>query len=196
MLDHNHIVRSTRISIIVLMTVGVILLLLYFVWFFIYLGKPLSPTPEDWGTFGDYIGGILNPLVASFALYWLVTSVRLQKQELNDTRIELAKASAAQEAQVRMQLLSAQISGWSVRLNNIMRDIQSVREELSFLREGVSSQRYVDLAGTPINFRQAIKEIESLVDDERLLNEMRETIDSEMKKLLDESASLNFKPSN
>lgn len=50
----------------------------------------------DWGTFGDFIGGILNPIFALFAFYWLTYSVRLQIKELRDTKKELEKSANAQ----------------------------------------------------------------------------------------------------
>ncbi|MEQ1582511.1 MAG: hypothetical protein ABL862_08735 [Candidatus Nitrotoga sp.] len=146
----------------------------------------MSPIPAVWGAFGDYVGGILNPLVASFALYWLVTSVRLQKQELHETRVELAKAGRAQETQARMQLLSSQISGWSVRLKNVLCDIQSVRDDRNFVRDCARDQGWCDTYGKRINHQAAESLMETLEDRERLLNQMRETIDSEIKKLLDE----------
>lgn len=189
MLEHNDIERSTRISVTVLAIIASVLLLAYTLWFFVYLGEPLSPTPSVWGAFGDYVGGILNPLVASFALYWLVTSVRLQKQELYETRLELTKAGKAQEKQARMQLFSSQISGWSVRLENILRDIQSVRDDLNFVRNSARDQVWCDIRGRRINYTDAMELIESLEDRERLLNEMRETVDSKIKELLNEVES-------
>lgn len=61
--------------------------------------RPLAP-PQDarasWGQLGDFIGGILNPVVAGAALFWLTRSVKMQKEELAETRAELARAAAAQ----------------------------------------------------------------------------------------------------
>ena len=57
-----------------------------------------SKSPESWGQFGDYVGGVLNPLVAVLALVAISTSVRLQRKELQETRSELkASKEAAQE---------------------------------------------------------------------------------------------------
>lgn len=64
---------------------------------YLFLGdKTLPESAQSWGTFGDFIGGILNPIFALFAFYWLTYSVRLQTQELKDTRKELQKAATAQ----------------------------------------------------------------------------------------------------
>ncbi|OTG92706.1 hypothetical protein B9T24_15175 [Acinetobacter sp. ANC 4654] len=71
---------------------------------YLFLGdKTLSPSAQSWGTFGDFIGGILNPIFALFAFYWLTYSVRLQIKELKDTRTELQKAADAQVETARHQ---------------------------------------------------------------------------------------------
>lgn len=70
---------------------------------FWFNGIELNNALDSWGTFGDFIGGILNPIFACFAFYWLTYSVRLQIKELKDTRSELAKASAAQERSAEHQ---------------------------------------------------------------------------------------------
>lgn len=58
-----------------------------------------SKNPDAWGQLGDYIGGLLNPLVAGFALMALVVSVRLQKAELAATREELKNSRLAMQEQ-------------------------------------------------------------------------------------------------
>ena len=45
----------------------------YIAWFWHARGQILSEKPEAWGQFGDYVGGLLNPLVAYAAFYWLLT---------------------------------------------------------------------------------------------------------------------------
>jgi Putative phage abortive infection protein len=51
-----------------------------------------STNPDAWGQFGDFLGGVLNPLVSLAALFALVISVRMQRAELKDTRAELIEA--------------------------------------------------------------------------------------------------------
>lgn len=64
-----------------------------------------STSPDSWGQLGDYVGGLLNPLVAVFALVALVTSVKLQRSELAATREELraSKRVAEEQAQTMEQ---------------------------------------------------------------------------------------------
>ncbi|WP_288400161.1 putative phage abortive infection protein [uncultured Acinetobacter sp.] len=69
----------------------------------------------DWGTFGDFIGGILNPIFALFAFYWLTYSVRLQIKELKDTRTELKKAADAQVEATKHQENIARLEDENVK---------------------------------------------------------------------------------
>jgi putative phage abortive infection protein len=75
----------------------------YFVWFYIKNGYSISLDTATWGTFGDYMGGILSPLIAFLAFYWLTQSVLIQKTELRDTKNALEESSEAQKEQVITQ---------------------------------------------------------------------------------------------
>lgn len=75
----------------------------YIIWFFIINNAPLSEESSNWGTFGDFVGGILNPLVAFSAFYWLTVSVLIQKEELSKTTDALIEASKAQKEQALTQ---------------------------------------------------------------------------------------------
>lgn len=63
----------------------------------------LSSDSGDWGTFGDYIGGLLNPCIALFALYWLTSSIKTQIKELTETREQFEKISQNQLEQTSLQ---------------------------------------------------------------------------------------------
>ena len=71
--------------------------LAYWFWFGHVHGVPPSTNnAETWGTFGDFIGGLLNPVVAFLALYWLTRSISIQREELRDSKLALQSANAAQ----------------------------------------------------------------------------------------------------
>lgn len=53
----------------------------------------------DAGQFGDYMGGLLNPIVALFALAALFESLNVQRQELAETREELRETRLAAQRQ-------------------------------------------------------------------------------------------------
>jgi uncharacterized membrane protein len=74
----------------------IIVLALYF-WNFGFYG--FSNSQGDWGTFGDFIGGTLNPLLAFLSLIALLTTIKIQSQELKETRKEIKDSSTALQEQ-------------------------------------------------------------------------------------------------
>lgn len=70
----------------------------YGLWFFVINNSQLSTHTGDWGAFGDFVGGLVNPLVAFFAFYWLTKSVLIQKEELSETRCALVECSESTRA--------------------------------------------------------------------------------------------------
>lgn len=45
----------------------------------------LSNDKGEWGTFGDYVGGVLNPLFSLAALLSVLHTIRLQNKQISDT---------------------------------------------------------------------------------------------------------------
>lgn len=68
---------------------------------------PLDATEKGtWGTFGDFIGGTLNPLFALFSLFAIIYTIKIQtkelelsREELEATRKELEGSRIAQQEQ-------------------------------------------------------------------------------------------------
>jgi hypothetical protein len=77
--------------------VALVVVTSYFYQFGVY---PLPIENTDWGTFGDFVGGTLNPFFAFMAFLALLTTIRIQSNELELTRDELSKSSNALESQV------------------------------------------------------------------------------------------------
>lgn len=78
--------RSWYIDVLSAVAILAVLLSAYAVFYFYWndfgvYGR--SEDPEKWGQLGDYVGGLLNPVVGFFALLLLVTSLRLQARELS-----------------------------------------------------------------------------------------------------------------
>ncbi len=57
----------------------------FFFFYYEFHGQ-LSNKNEVFGQFGDYFGGILNPIIAGFAFYLIAATYDLQKTELEETR--------------------------------------------------------------------------------------------------------------
>jgi Putative phage abortive infection protein len=75
------------------------LILLSCVGSFIAYGYVHPQTFKDNGTWGDFVGGLLNPLLTFLTVIGLLFTIHLQQRELRLTRKELEKSSNALEAQ-------------------------------------------------------------------------------------------------
>ena len=51
--------------------------------------------PAEWGMFGDFVGGLANPLLGFLTIFLLIVSLYYQTQELAATREELAQSKEA-----------------------------------------------------------------------------------------------------
>ena len=73
--------------------------------------KNLSVTNDSatWGTFGDYLGGTLNPIISFLALIGLLYTIHQQAQEMQATREELKQAAEQQRQQVEQQSHQSEI---------------------------------------------------------------------------------------
>ena len=68
--------------------------------------KP-SPNPADWGVFGDYVGGLLNPLFSFLAFIGVIITVVLQAKQLDVVR----EQANFEEIQRVLSTLSSRIDG-------------------------------------------------------------------------------------
>lgn len=93
----DELIPKAKTSLYWALALAIVLSVAYFVWFWVIHRVPPSKDPSSWGTFGDFIGGVMNPIVALLALYWLTQSISIQKQELQDTRRVLESQSRANE---------------------------------------------------------------------------------------------------
>jgi hypothetical protein len=126
---------STRIAFSILSLV----VLSYVGKFFFGSEGVLADETAVWGQFGDYIGGLLNPLIAFLAFYWLTQSVLLQKEELAETRKALRDSAAAQMKQERHAGRTAKINALSAMLSTYNGDLLRLREESRFVLEQIMS---------------------------------------------------------
>lgn len=62
-------------------------------------GTTTSHSQEVWGQFGDFFGGILNPLLSSLTLAAVLVTLRLQAKELRAAQLENQRANEHLEKQ-------------------------------------------------------------------------------------------------
>lgn len=136
---------KTRWIIVTIFLIVLIVLVLYFVNF----PHHLSDKNEVWGTFGDYVGGILNPVIAAFAFYLIAKSYELQKTELEATRKLLETSTKAQEDQIKLAALTSLLNSNLVEIGFLenkkdrykeipKEDIESIVDKLKEIDESIA----------------------------------------------------------
>jgi hypothetical protein len=163
--------------------IGVMLssLTIYVVWFWGVNSKVLSDQADAWGQFGDFIGGVLNPLVAYAAFYWLTRTVRLQKEELLETRQALAESAEAQAKQASYAQVSVRVSALTALINSIMVEVQTQRMQLQFIVDQSNTHHSGSaklLDGTMLTGAQLLAYIATL--NTQISNRMTERLEFEL----------------
>lgn len=132
--EMNDQVRKWKIGVISYL---IFVFLIYFFWFGIVQKSSLSPENSAWGQAGDFIGGMLNPVVALAAFFWLTKGVQYQKEELANTYTALAAASIAQKKQadnsdvaLRLEVLSSLINSKAAEINFRIAEMQFLTSQL------------------------------------------------------------------
>jgi hypothetical protein len=112
-----------------------VLMVLFFYWFWFsyFKSNVLSGASEAWGQFGDFIGGVFNPLVAYLALYWLTRSIRLQREELLEARKALQETSESQAKQVKYAQVHVRVAVLTALIDSNVIEIQTKRMYLQFI---------------------------------------------------------------
>lgn len=111
--------------------VAVAFLLTVLAFYFANFNNGLSSDQATWGTFGDFLGGTLNPLFSLLALLALLVTIVQQREALNIsstelklTREELEKSSAALNDQVQHMRME-------IELNDINRLIDKISSRIN-----------------------------------------------------------------
>lgn len=82
---------------------GVLAAILIGSYIFTFQKLPVTENPAAWGTFGDYMGGLLNPLISLFTLIVAMQVWKLQKTELAVTQKALKEQARTSEQQRQEQ---------------------------------------------------------------------------------------------
>ncbi|MFW3894540.1 hypothetical protein [Pseudomonas bharatica] len=91
--------RIVKLLTSIVLFAAVLLFLVFGLYFFKFgsMEMLLSAKKAEWGTFGDFVGGTLNPILSFLGLIALLLTIVLQSNELELTREELARTADAQE---------------------------------------------------------------------------------------------------
>lgn len=113
---------------------------------------PISDNVGDWGTFGDYVGGLLNPVVGLATVLLVIISITTQQKEL---RASLREMKTTNEATARMsfeQSMFAWLANYHSQINGIERGNYKGRRVMQHLyQQSLSPQMTVALGGRYLN---------------------------------------------
>jgi hypothetical protein len=69
--------------------------------YFVNFGASISHSQSIWADFGNYLGGVVGPLLSLLTIFLVLETLRVQREELTLSREELRKSSEALETQAR-----------------------------------------------------------------------------------------------
>jgi len=74
-----------------------LVILSYFINFFVLRGYGVSGDPAIWGQLGDYLGGVLNPILSFISIILLIKSLTLQYEANQSLRDELKNSEKTEK---------------------------------------------------------------------------------------------------
>ncbi|WP_313334029.1 hypothetical protein [Comamonas sp.] len=172
---------------------AVCLVATYLIYFGVHLGQSAATDASTWGTFGDFVGGLMNPVVAFAAFFWLTESVKIQKQELADTRAELAEATRAQNELVKNGRDSVNLAALAALLNANNTKIDLINQRLNRLEVDIAQEkegRVPARIGNEILMTFSSKRLTALIAVQKLLLEEIKTLEARSEEL---QASIELK---
>src|SRR6185295_13433682 len=96
-------------------------------------GGELSDSQERWGQFGDYIGGLLNPLLGTATLLGVIFTIGLQRDLLKTTgdQVEVARREYEDGAKAqRIQSVLAQQQGFEATFFRMLETVNERAREV------------------------------------------------------------------
>jgi len=168
---------------LILFAVG--LVAIYAMAFFTLKDFPKSLDAEKWGQFGDFVGGLMNPLVAFAAFYWLTQSVKLQKKELAATRETLGDTTEAQRELVKNGRVQIQLSALTALATTIGARVAAYDEQINKYNDRIN-ESIIPTSTQDIMRQSRVKSLRAKIIQDR--DELKATHDDyleEMKEILE-----------
>ncbi|MFQ1795413.1 hypothetical protein [Aeromonas veronii] len=135
MMNEKKLERSAKFVLFIASLITCFVILTY--WYHFRM-LSISNVPADWGPFGDFFGGVINPILSFSSLILVLISIRQQSvsieqssEQIKVSIEEVKKSVAAQEEQVSLaekQFISLskrnQVDDYRLILNEAFKDIQ------------------------------------------------------------------------
>lgn len=150
-----------------IMAIGTLLTAGAFAAYFIHFHSGFSTDHQAWGTFGDFIGGTLNPLLSFLALLALLLTIVLQSKQIELSSKELALSRD------ELELTRLEVKRSADSLSSQDKNMAAQRAETTFfnLLENLERcRREIRFSSIPrdISGRDAIERIYSTFSDQFL----------------------------
>ncbi len=126
-----------------------------FIYMYQFKGYSLGGTTA-FGEFGDYIGGILNPILGFATVILLISSIRIQMKELRESTKALQKSQTAHEEQVKiskqeLEELSRNHTAQqgSLRKESRCKQLTEQAERILTIYDALMAKPYVQISSNP-----------------------------------------------
>ena len=109
---------------------------------------------EALGLSGDFLGGVLNPILSFFSFLAVLVTLRLQRRELNATMEELKKSTIAAESNVRLfteQIAAQRLDAFENTFFSLLKVFYTAFEKMNEHQEAEGDQP----AGSPLQLLMA-----------------------------------------
>lgn len=90
-------------------------------------GRSLSTDRDDWGVFGDFLGGVLNPVVGIVTIYLVLMNLIIQRKELRNSLREMRSSNLSlrkQNAAIELQHFQNTFFNWFNSYQSIVKNIE------------------------------------------------------------------------
>lgn len=152
-----------------------------FIFYFLNFHGELTTDHERWGTFGDFVGGTLNPILSFLGLIALLLTLvlqnkqlkissrelRLSRREMSQTRHEIKRSAAAQEKTELAQVKQAKALEISAKISAITQLMAQDKDTIQTITQSMEP-----LYGTRVIEKHKIGKAEESINN--LQNNLRE----------------------
>ena len=127
-----------------------------------YLYKiPLSKENSDWGTFGDFFGGVMNPILGFINLLLLTKTLASQKEFHEENKNFLATSETQQTKNTQIQEISARI----VAIGHLLDITSQQMKHLSEFSHLLKEEQTELLENLTANYKIHLNELDQAYND-------------------------------
>lgn len=132
--------------------------------YFIAFNHNLSSDQSIWGAFGDYLGGTLNPILSFAAFGALLYTIKLQCDELNETRNEIRLSRIAHQNSELTLAKQLDNATKTRRAENFI-EVAKLLQEAKLRESRKKIYEYPETFDQPIRFKTIAEGYEELVGE-------------------------------